>query len=565
MGRLADTLHAELVMTRLFEHMRSAVAGERSFTLPPPSQSANRRYAAVDLPSLLRYGRRCFSGPRAHFAELTFAARRWISARSCGACERSSTLPAPGRRANLRFAKVDLGSLLRKWSLRKIVRPQYGRFDQSGYSTKHTAVTVAVLAALLLIGIGTSVAAGSAEEPIPAAVSAEVEGASASAEESWEAAAGSGERRGPIETVSDLPRRSRVALFGAQGEREEGNYAEAAKVLEGFLQENPDYDHYLVRFHLGNSLMQTDRLEDALEHYKAAMGLEPRFMQGWLNLGELAYNLGHYLLAAESILKGYELNPDRPTNLLYHAASAYVMADKPELAKSTLEELVSGTHGEPKLEWYRALITTCLQLEDGPRGRAAVDSMLARYPSDPDAWDFSHQYYAATGDFRGAAVALTVLSYLRPLSRDERMQLGNLFSAIEVPYTASVYYESAIGDSGSVADFEMLASAYLAAHDTEAALETLKRAIEEQPSARLWSLLGDLYYMEEDYRASMDAFRMCTELDENHARAYLMMGYCALEMGELPAAVEQFELAANFPDQEEKARRLLDRVKYMQQ
>jgi len=43
------------------------------------------------------------------------------------ACERSSTLPAPGRRANCGFAAVDLGSLLCKWSLRKIVRPRKGR------------------------------------------------------------------------------------------------------------------------------------------------------------------------------------------------------------------------------------------------------------------------------------------------------------------------------------------------------------------------------------------------------------------------------------------------------
>ena len=92
---------------------------------------------AKDLPCSLRCVRRCFLGPRAGFAELTAALRRWIflrscgngryersfageritkpqwiSARSCGACERSSTLPAPGRRANLSFAEVDLGSLL---------------------------------------------------------------------------------------------------------------------------------------------------------------------------------------------------------------------------------------------------------------------------------------------------------------------------------------------------------------------------------------------------------------------------------------------------------------------
>jgi tetratricopeptide (TPR) repeat protein len=369
----------------------------------------------------------------------------------------------------------------------------------------------------------------------------------------------------PLETISDLPRRSRLALFSAQGKREEADFGEAARILEEFLEEHPDEDHYLIRFHLANSLVQADRPEEALSHYQAAMELEGRFMQGWLNLGELAYNLGRYTLAAESILKGYDLNPERPAHLLYHAAAAYVMGEKPELAAPILKELLSRAHGEPKLEWYRAFITACLQLEDGPRGEAAVDSMLGVYSSDANAWLFAYQYYAATGDFKKAAIALTVTGYLRPLSREEQIQLGNLYAAIEVPYAASVHYESAIGDSASLADFEMLASAHLAAHDTQAALQTLNRALERQPSARLWSLLGDLYYMEENYEASMDAFRNCSELDEKHARSYLMMGYCALELGEVQEAVTQFELAANFPDQEEKARRLIERVKYMQQ
>jgi tetratricopeptide (TPR) repeat protein len=295
------------------------------------------------------------------------------------------------------------------------------------------------------------------------------------------------------------------------------------------------------------------------------MEMEGRFMQGWLNLGELAYNLERYDLAAEAILKGYNLNSDRPPHLLFHAAAAYVMAERPESAVPILEELVSGAHGTPKIEWFRALVSAALQLDDKSLGGRAVESMLKEYPDDQDAWLLASQYHSATGEFRKAAVALTITGYLRPLSREEQIQLGSIFSAINIPHQSSIWFKSALGDSASPAEYEMLASAYLAAHEKKEALHTLERAIEEEPTPRLWSLLGDLYYMERSYRDSMEAFGKCAELDKNHSRAYVMMGYCALELWDIDQAIAHFETASGFEDQRDSALQLIARLNLMRQ
>lgn len=367
-------------------------------------------------------------------------------------------------------------------------------------------------------------------------------------------------KRAPMETINDLPRGARMALYTAQMEREEGNFDEAGRILEEYLKEHPEQDNYLIRYHTANTLVQAGRREDALVQYQAAMKMEDRFMQGWLNMGELAYNLAHYDLAASSILRGYDLNPDKPPNLLFHAAAAYIMGDKPQMAVPFLKELVSGSRGEPKMEWFRALVSAALRMEDKALGNEAIRAMLDAFPEDPDAWFLAFQHGAATGDFRSAAVALTVVGYLKPLARDERIQLGNIYNAIGIPYQASVLYRAALADSASMAEMELLASAYLAAHDTDAAMQTLRTAIEKAPSVRLWSLLGDLYYMNQDYERSVEAFSHCVLLDSNHSRAYLMMGYCALESGDKQEALRQFELAAAFPEQEEKARYLIARI-----
>ncbi len=367
----------------------------------------------------------------------------------------------------------------------------------------------------------------------------------------------------PMETITDLPRKARLALFKVQEYQDAGEPERAVEALHDFLKRNADSDHYLIRFFLANSLSQIDDGEGALANYRATVELEPRYRQGWLNLGEMAYNLGRYELAADAIWKGYELDPEKPTRLIYYASVAYLLAEKPDKAAPLLEELVSGSHGDPKMEWCRALVSVCLSLGDEKRGNRVVSRMLGVYPDDPDAWHIAFQYAASISDYERAAVGLTITGYLRELSREEIMQLADLYSVIKVPARASSYYDAALGDEASTKELERLASAYIASYDTKSALNTLQRAIDKEPTPRLWSLMGDLHYMDKDYRASYVAFEQCARLDPENGRPYLMMGYCSIEMANYDEAIEKLEMATDFPDQEKRALQLVKRARIM--
>lgn len=367
----------------------------------------------------------------------------------------------------------------------------------------------------------------------------------------------------PLETISDLPVASRMALFRAQELQDAGEADEAQEEIRDFLRRNPSKDHYLIRFFLANGLSQQQKYVEALDEYEAAVRLEPRYMQGWLNLGEMAYNLGRYERAAEAIRRGFDLNPEKPVRLLYYSAVAYLLADKPDMAAPVLEELVSGAHGDPSLDWFKALVSVCLTLENEKKGSETVSAMLERYPHDSEAWHVAFQYAASVSDYKQAAVALTIKGYLQDLSREEKLQLGDLYSVIKDPVRATAFYHSALVDSGSTKELERLASAYIAAYDTRSALETIERAIDKEPSARLWSLKGDLHYMEGDYARSYEAFGRCAQLDPQNGRAYLMMGYCAIELARYDEAIEKLELAAGFPEQEETAILLAKRARLL--
>ena len=67
----------------------------------------------------------------------------------------------------------------------------------------------------------------------------------------------------------------------------------------------------------------------------------------------------------------------------------------------------------------------------------------------------------------------------------------------------------------------------------------VNRALEQEPTARLWSLYGDLNFMEENYEDAYEAYRKSAGMDPDGGRAFLMMAYCAMELGNKDDAKSQ--------------------------
>jgi tetratricopeptide (TPR) repeat protein len=367
------------------------------------------------------------------------------------------------------------------------------------------------------------------------------------------------ERR--IDDVASMPAEARIALFEAMQQREDGDPAGAAVTILNFLERRPDLDHFLVRFHLAVSHLQSGNSALALEEYRKSVELEPLFAQGWLNLGELAYNMGRFDAAADALLRGYEVSAVKEARVLYFAAASLVMDERPGDAVPHLETLVSGTLGEPELEWYRVLLMALVDLGDTERGRRTVDAMLDRFGDDPEAWRLAFRYSASLSDYREAAVFLTAAGYLSPLTAEERMTLGDLLLSSGLPAPASACYRETVTDDSPAQDLERLASAYLASYDTDSARAALERALEREPSSRLWSLLGDLCFMDDDHAGAYDAYAQCDEGSPEAPRAALMMGYCAIQLDRNDDAIAALERAAASPEQAGKATQLLSALR----
>ncbi|MBE0565411.1 MAG: tetratricopeptide repeat protein [Krumholzibacteria bacterium] len=366
----------------------------------------------------------------------------------------------------------------------------------------------------------------------------------------------------PYDTTA-LPRKVRKVVFLSSAYAKRGDYQQAAEVLRQHLQDNPDQDHYLVQLHLAQHLADLGRTAEALDHYRESIELEPGLDRGWLGLGDTAYDLERYQVAGEAFLAGYECSRERRPEVLYYAAASYLMAEQSAEALPIFEDLVTRYGGRADLKWYQGLVIAALGEGQPDRAVPALAQLLKLTPDDPEAWYLKYQHAVGTRDFRSAAVCLTVVGYLRDLTPRERKQLGDLHSVGEVPWLASREYVRAVqalGDQADGADWERLVSALVAAHDTEEALAALDRALAAAPTRRLVALLGDVHYLRDEYVQAMAAYARLADLGDDTGRAWLMQGYCALELGRREEALTMLGRASTYEPQADMAQLLLQRA-----
>ncbi|MCK5508547.1 MAG: tetratricopeptide repeat protein [Desulfobacterales bacterium] len=349
-------------------------------------------------------------------------------------------------------------------------------------------------------------------------------------------------------------------VYDAQQLMEKKEYLKAQECLRKFIKKNPKKSHYLVEFTLANVLTMAGKDRDALTHYMAAANLYPAFAAAWQNMGKIYFDLKQYDEAGGCLLKAYELNEKKDSAILYYAAVSYIMAKKERKALPHLEHLVSGEIGAPKTEWLEALLKVYMDLKLKEKAFAVIHRLIDENGDDPRWWKILAQLHLQQSDYKPAVAALTVHSYLTTLKKQDIMLLGDLTNAIGMPLKAAEYYEKALTLENSVDDHEKLASAYIAAHRPAKAIEVLDRALEKKPTSGLWFMMGHMLYEEENFDKAYDAFNQSARLDSKNGRAYLMMGYCALQMDKKEAAKRAFQKATRFPKERKIAKKLLKQV-----
>lgn len=355
----------------------------------------------------------------------------------------------------------------------------------------------------------------------------------------------------------------RRVLYQAQQAMTAEKYDEAQTVLLRFISQQNNTIHYLIPFTLGNALALDGRNDDALTYYRQATDRYDADAVLWLNMGNVSYKLGRFARAGECLHKAYTLMAEKKPTLLYQAAICCIHANELQQAANYLERICVPGIEEAQEDWFAALVDVYLKQEECQKAVTLLRRLL-KEKGDQPRWSKLLAYiYTKAGDYKQAAAAFKLYLNLVDATREDVVRLGDLYRLAGIPLKAAWQYEQALQWSASPDDYERIVAAYLTAHRSDKAMETLTRALAEQPSARLWHVAGGVYYNREEYRKAYDAFHRCFQMAPNDGGAVLFMGYCALKMDKPNEAQKAFQSAARFPPYRKIAERALTGIGYL--
>jgi len=354
-----------------------------------------------------------------------------------------------------------------------------------------------------------------------------------------------------------LTRAEQQALYQAQQAIGKKEYAQARKILSTCIEEPSEQVHYLVYFTLGNILAMEGNAADALKHYRTAASLHSGDAVVWQNMGKACYDLERYAEAGDCLAQAHGLNKPESPILAYQAAVAYILADKPAVARPLLEALANRPAGTAEPEWLNALLKVYLDLKQPGKALALTHRLLRQAGDDPHLWQILSRLYIDRSEYESAAAAMEIYVSLAPADPDRVRMLGDLYSLANIPLKAARQYEKLLSANASPKDYEKTAAAYIAARRTDRAIDVLRRGIEKRPTAAMWRQLAGLYYEKENFERAREAFEKTVLADPENARAHLMTGYCALQLDRLTEARKAFKRAARFPQQHTEAKKMM--------
>ncbi|MEZ4389029.1 MAG: tetratricopeptide repeat protein [Candidatus Krumholzibacteriia bacterium] len=344
----------------------------------------------------------------------------------------------------------------------------------------------------------------------------------------------------------------RRAVFRAEAAFARGEVGDAVAVLTDALADH--LDHPAVRYRLGAYLLELGRAADAVPHLARASEQAPTSAAVWTEYARAAYESGAYAVAAGAFVRAHELRAD--ALLLYYGGVAWILADRPADAVDVLAPLVASAPDTVPRDWVQALVSAAAAAAQPARAAAAVQRLVRDHPDARAAWLLASQQSQLAEDYATAALRMQVADWLAPLGAADRRHLADLYGAAALPRLAARQYARLWPDDARLA--RPLAVAWLQAHEPDSARVVLSEAVAGDPS--LWGLLGDVEYEAERWEAARRAYAAAVAADPDAARSWLMLGACALKLGDEAAAREALGRAAGFARTEGEARRLLGQV-----
>jgi tetratricopeptide (TPR) repeat protein len=383
-------------------------------------------------------------------------------------------------------------------------------------------------------------------------------------------------------------------------------YAQAADFIKEFRRKNnkAEYaDHPEILFSLGNCCLAVKDYRGAARNYRKAITARPDHAPSWQNLANALYNSEEYAEAAKSFINAFDLQKKKNPELLYYSAECYLLAGKNAFSVSAFErlfndfpqkirsewkegmvraliadgqnkkalpliqELVSLYTKDKKKEWSQVLLYQYLGLGMNESARRLAFSLARHYPGEEQWWRAVVHVALEQGKMDDALMAMTIISFIHPLDKQETRLFADLNLQAGIPRKALPVYEKLLATSPSPVLLKYVVYASLRLGDKTGALALFEKYSDlTEQNFDLLMDRADLLYSLSRYQEAQAAYIQAAHVSisckksqrqdiksPEEGRAWLMAGYCAWQHGDLQSAINAFSRAVHYPTQKKKA------------
>lgn len=353
-----------------------------------------------------------------------------------------------------------------------------------------------------------------------------------------------------------VPDQTKTALYEAQQDMNDGKMDKALEDLLYFQKKRSKYNHFLIEFNIGTLYGLQKQPDKAVVYLERAAALEKSYSPIWLNLGKLYYQMQVFDKAGAALEQSFRCSVQQATDILYMAMASFYQAGDLAKAAALGEELVQ-VYRSDRPEIVSLLAGIYIQQEKFGSAVAMLESLLGNNPSDDNLWKMLAQAHFKNQKFREAAIAYETYGYLKGLSREELLVMGDLFTMVGVPLRAAQYYELALQSGGTAEDREKLSVAYYCAYEFDRASAAVDDALKEKPTAERMLLKAQLSYLQERFIEAQKYYVQAAKLMSKDGHEWLMAGYCAMRSGNTDRARKLLSKAAEFSTQRQDALAML--------
>ncbi len=329
-----------------------------------------------------------------------------------------------------------------------------------------------------------------------------------------------------------------------------GDYDKAINAYKHALKINPRYD--VAWFRLGYAYSKIDLYDKSIEAYKHAIDIDPKDKYSWFNMGIDYYNKKDYERAIYSYKRGLEIDPKNNSALrrlgdIYKKKKDYNKAIEC-YEKSTLLDLKNR-------ETWVSLGEVYIDTKRYNDAIQAFKEALKIDPKNKSVWNYLGIIYRKKGKFDKS-----INAYKSAIQIDSEFDvawsnLGRSYDSIKEYDKAIKSYKRAleINPENKVA-FNNLALAYISKRDYDKAIEIYKHIIKVEPKCKInWNNLGVAYGKKRKYDEAIEAYKHVIEIDPNFKKAWNNLGIAYKNKGKYEKAIKSYKRAVEIDPNYERA------------